>query len=352
LKDRLIKHKKTMKTSAALTSLLTLLSIQSAVGAGNAIDVPLGGGQQVPPITSTVTGQATIELLSDGTIEYFVSLLNPNGVELLGAAGAHIHCGESGANGPVVVPLAQQVDGGRLTSPLELSGTIDEAGIVENTCGATIALLYESIRAGRTYINVHSTENPTGEVRGQIPKVTAGDGAINVPLRGENQVPAVDSTVTGMITIQLFSDNSLEFFADLANPNGVALLGESGAHIHCGDIDATGPVVAFLAQPVDGGRTEAQVGFSGSVVATGIADDACGATLDLLYQSIIAGRTYVNVHSTENPSGEVRGQILLPALAPTSAPTRRIVRAPISSPAALLSDLLLRWPQLLPCKAC
>jgi hypothetical protein len=100
----------------------------------------------------------------------------------------------------------------------------------------------------------------------------------------------------------------------------VLLLSAAGAHIHCAEAGAKGPVVAFLAQQVDGGRTEAEVGFSGSFDATGIVDDTCGATLGLLYATIIASRTYVNVHSTENPSGEVRGQILTGALAPTSAP--------------------------------
>jgi hypothetical protein len=100
----------------------------------------------------------------------------------------------------------------------------------------------------------------------------------------------------------------------------VLLLGAAGAHIHGAEAGANGPVVAFLAQQVDGGRTEAEVGFSGSFDATGIVDDTCGATLGLLYATIIASRTYVNVHSTENPSGEVRGQILTGALAPTSAP--------------------------------
>jgi hypothetical protein len=97
------------------------------------------------------------------------------------------------------------------------------------------------------------------------------------------------------------------------------LLGMDGAHLHCGPIDGGGPVVAFLAQPVTGGRTEAQVGFSGFIDVTGIVDTTCGATIDLLYETIVAGGTYVNVHSTENIDGEVRGQILIPALEPTSS---------------------------------
>jgi hypothetical protein len=161
-----------MKTVTALTSLLVLLSIQSTLSAHA---VALSGENQVPAMTSTVTGKATIDLLEDGTIEYKVNLANPDGVELLGAAGAHIHCGAIDANGPVVAFLAQPVEGGRMEEEVDFSGVLDATSIVNNTCGATIDLLYTSIMEGLTYVNVHSTENPTGEVRGQTltPVMTA-----------------------------------------------------------------------------------------------------------------------------------------------------------------------------------
>jgi Cu/Zn superoxide dismutase len=286
---------------------------------GKVISVSLSGEEEVPTVTSNVTGTATIDLLSDGTIKYFVNVLNPDGVELLGASGAHIHCGASGENGPVVAFLTQPVDGGMLMSPVQFSGVLNVTSIVDDACGATIAMLYASIRAGGVYINVHSTENPDGVVRGQIPEPTPLNDAINVSLTGENEVPAINSAVTGMMTIQQFSDSSLEFSANLLNPDGVELLGAAGAHIHCGAIGANGPVVAFLTQPVEGGRMEEEVNFSGFLDATSILDEACGATIDLLYKSIMEGRTYVNVHSTKNPDGEVRGQTLTSVMAPDSA---------------------------------
>jgi hypothetical protein len=320
-----------MKTFTALTSLLALLSTQSALG--SVINVVLSGGQEVPdPVITNVTGTATIELLSDGTIGYSVMLLNPAGIELLGMDGAHLHCAESGANGPVVAFLAEPVTGGRTEMKVDFSGFINATDIIDPTCGATIELLYGSMRAGRVYINVHasdqsddmnvhSSSNPDGEVRGQIPKVTPEDEAIVISLSGANEVPSIYSNVTGIFTIQHFSDCSLEFSANLTNPDGVELLGVAGAHIHCGPIDGDGPVVAFLAQPVTGGLTQMEVGFSGVIDVTGIVDPSCGATIDLLYDTIMAGGTYVNIHSSSNPDGEVRGQILMSASKRKQLPT-------------------------------
>jgi hypothetical protein len=275
----------------------------------NVISVSLSGGEEVPAVTTDVTGSATIELLADGTIEYSGSVLNPSGVAVLGAAGAHIHCGMSGENGPAVVFLAQPVDGGLLTSPVQFSGILDDSSIADDSCGGTIALLYASIRAGNTYVNVHSTENPSGEVRGQtLPPTSIGD-VISITLSGENAVPTITTTVTGTTTFQKFSDGTIEFDTSMANPDGVALLGVSGAHFHCAAFGMNGPLVALLAQPVEGGRMETEVGFAGYLDATSIIDGTtCGDTIDLLYASIMEGNAYVNVHSTENPSGEVRGQ--------------------------------------------
>jgi hypothetical protein len=77
-----------------------------------------------------------------------------------------------------------------------------------------IAMLYASIKGG-AYINVHSTENPAGEVRGQI----VGK-VISVSLSGEEEVPAITSSVTGTATIDLLADSTIEYFVNLLNPDG------------------------------------------------------------------------------------------------------------------------------------
>jgi hypothetical protein len=47
-------------------------------------------------------------------------------------------------------------------------GTFTAANIVNPSCGSSIVALFESMKDGLVYVNVHSAANPTGEVRGQL----------------------------------------------------------------------------------------------------------------------------------------------------------------------------------------
>ena len=85
---------------------------------------------------------------------------------------AHLHLGPASANGPVVVTLfegpARNVNG------LLIKGTIDNRDVVDFAAGGgnpatnSVASLYQAIRDGRLYVNVHSEQFPDGVVRGQI----------------------------------------------------------------------------------------------------------------------------------------------------------------------------------------
>ena len=69
-------------------------------------------------------------------------------------AGAHIHTGAKGATGPVVVVLC----GTNCHSPMSGTATLS-------------ASFLKAMKGGGTYVNVHTTKNPSGEIRGQV-KVT------------------------------------------------------------------------------------------------------------------------------------------------------------------------------------
>ena len=66
------------------------------------------------------------------------------------ATAAHIHAGARGVAGPVLIPLC-----GPCSTPASGTVTLTQAQI-------------DSIKAGKTYVNVHTTKNPNGEIRGQI----------------------------------------------------------------------------------------------------------------------------------------------------------------------------------------
>jgi len=126
----------------------------------------LTGDQEVPPVMSTTSGNMKLRANSRHTQLTF-DLKVTDGTAILGGPGAHIHCAPSGENGPVVVFLAGGVpvgfDGG-----LRVWGTISDDKIINAACGGTIVELMQAFVTGNAYVNVHSSANPGGEIRGQI----------------------------------------------------------------------------------------------------------------------------------------------------------------------------------------
>jgi len=108
--------------------------------------VTLSGSQEVPPVKTSATGSATVMIKSDRSVS---GSITTTGID---AIAAHIHEGEAGKNGPVIVPFAKASDGTWSIAPgAKLSET-----------------QYASYLAGNLYVNVHSAANKAGEIRGQI----------------------------------------------------------------------------------------------------------------------------------------------------------------------------------------
>lgn len=129
-------------------------------------EAELSGDQEVPPVATEAEGEAEFEVNEDMT-EIKFKLKVKETVGMLGAAGAHIHCAPEGENGPVVVFLAGEVPGG-FVEEFETEAVVTDINIINDACGSTIAELTEAMVNGDTYVNVHSTDFPAGEVRGQI----------------------------------------------------------------------------------------------------------------------------------------------------------------------------------------
>lgn len=113
----------------------------------------LNQSQEVPtPTPTTATGTAVFSLNADNSLT--CSLVTTN---LTGGIAAHIHQGDPGVAGPIIIPLT----GGPTTW----------------TCPSTVLTADQltALRTGGLYVNAHTTANSTGEIRGQI--VAAGSGS-------------------------------------------------------------------------------------------------------------------------------------------------------------------------------
>jgi hypothetical protein len=119
---------------------------------------PLSWNQEVPPATgSQGTGLAT-GIYDDATnILTFSSMSVSN---LLGTMTAsHIHTGAVGVNGPIIV---------NLPTFGSWSGTGPNATYVQTSPIVLTSAQEAQFLAGGTYINIHTTRLPGGEVRGQL----------------------------------------------------------------------------------------------------------------------------------------------------------------------------------------
>src|SRR5262249_48931394 len=158
----------------ALVSASTLVVAQE--GFKNISEV-LTGYQETPSAVSTTgNGTFTARLSDDGTrIDWELSYNDLEGA----VQQAHIHFGQKSVSGPVSVFLCTNLGNGPAGTqpcpapPATISGTIMAADVTNGANDRGISAgelgeLIQAIRAGVTYVNVHSTRWPGGEIRSQI----------------------------------------------------------------------------------------------------------------------------------------------------------------------------------------
>lgn len=154
-------------TGFALTSLLYVAGVQ-ADGERGQFKTRLNGFNEVPAVSSTGSGEFSARIRGD-IIDWELAYTELEGTT---TTAAHIHLAQKDVNGGVSVFLC----GG--TTPPCTAGS----GIFRGTITATdvtgpaaqginageIAELISAMRAGNTYVNVHTNKHPGGEIRGQI----------------------------------------------------------------------------------------------------------------------------------------------------------------------------------------
>ena len=157
-----------MTISPPKFSALLLLCLAAACGGTDATAVSnnfgasLSGAGEVPAVTTTTATATATFTLSGASMSYTITYSN------LSAAptGAHIHLGPSTGSGPVVIAFS----GVPTTTSGTFSGTFTSADVKAQTSPAVSTLndLVVQLRAGNAYTNMHTSNNPSGEIRGQI----------------------------------------------------------------------------------------------------------------------------------------------------------------------------------------
>ncbi len=158
---------------AALVLTLGGATMATATGDRFKARTNLTGYEEVMPISTSGGGTFRATINKDDTIDYKLWFSGTEGT----VTQAHIHFGQEGVNGGIMVFLCSNLGNGPAGTqacPAEgqVEGTLDAASVV-GPSGQGIAVrefdeVVSVIRAGVAYVNVHSTLYPGGEIRGQL----------------------------------------------------------------------------------------------------------------------------------------------------------------------------------------
>jgi Cu/Zn superoxide dismutase len=237
--------------------------------------LPLSAKNENPaPAGRNETGTFVLRIMSDNSVQYNITVTGLTAGDAL--TGAHIHTGNPGVNGGVILNFAPTFTGG------------SASGSVANVRPTLLDSMNNGI--AELYVNVHSTQVTSGLVRAQLNSTV--QWAQDVTLSGANEVPAVTTTATGSARFRLTTDGKLYY---VVNVTGLTA-GDgdlTAAHIHNGAAGTNGTVLVGLISTV------ADFGVNKQLQLTDVQKTAIEGT----------GALYVNAHSTLFPAGIVRGQI-------------------------------------------
>ena len=235
------------------------------------VTAKLNGAQEVPSITTNAQGVGSFMInATRDTVCINISVTGLSGA----ITGIHIHDGLAGINGGVFKDLTPFVSGNKITA--KLTGADASAANISK------------FLSGKFYVNVHTTANPNGEIRGQLYLET--DWSFSVMMNGSQETPSVTTTAYGVGVFNLSKDLSkINFNVITQGLNGTT----SGAHLHYGAPGASGGVAVDLSSNVNG-----------NVISGVIANPTT-----MLIDSMMAGRIYFNVHNAANAGGEIRSQL-------------------------------------------
>ncbi|BCS52951.1 CHRD domain-containing protein [Geobacter sp. SVR] len=147
-----------------LAVLAIFVSVSVGMAAEKTFKAKLAGRESVPTVQTKASGDAEFKLSKDGKqLDYKLTVKDIENV-----TAAHIHLGKKGENGP---PVAGIFAGPKKTGKFKgvlAEGVITDKDLMGDFQGKGLDALVKEIKAGNTFVNVHTDAHPDGEIRGQI----------------------------------------------------------------------------------------------------------------------------------------------------------------------------------------
>ncbi|MBL0225523.1 MAG: CHRD domain-containing protein [Geobacteraceae bacterium] len=226
------------------------------------------GGEQVRPrnVITGASGYGSVTL--DPLTKQLSGFIVTSGIA---GIAAQIHDGLSGNNGTVVLTL----EGGPVVWTVPATTVLTDAQIARLTAGAY-------------YFNVQSDAFSNGEIRGQLNQQVRF-----AALKGAHEIPPVASGASGIGILAL--DPVTRQFSGFVKAGGFGSAVTSVA-LRFGDAVTNGPGILNLV--TSGNGIWSVPAFNNPVVS------------DAIVAAFNNDALYVNIHTQDNPGGELRGQIM------------------------------------------
>ena len=244
---------------------------------GTEFTARLSPAQEPGGVDSDGAGTAAMTLTDEGLqFRVTVSGLTSDKVN------AHFHRAPAGTNGSVVRGINDEFVG------LTAEGTwtaSDGEPLTEE--------LIQALMLGELYLNIHTTDNPGGEIRGQVlPSEGVGLRAVYT---NEQEFADIEQDGNGVATLTL-TEHGLIYHTTVTNLTG----DHTNAHFHGGAIGVSGGVIHGIHDNFVGNSARGvwRATGDGMLTAENISD-------------LVSGDLYLNVHTAANGPGEIRGQVLL-----------------------------------------
>jgi plastocyanin len=248
----------------------------------------LSGGSETVPVGSRGRGMVIAEVSGNRTyVTGSFSTLTGDVNEAI-AGGAHIHFGNAGLNGGILYNLKPSIAPSKKAADLFFA---------DNTLRTSVNFL-DTLRQRAAYVNIHSTTNASGEIRGQL--LPMARAYFTTFLSGVNEIPnPALSTGRGHLKYELSGTRLVVTgaFSNLVGNFNPSIAG--GAHLHFGRVGANGSIATNL------NATVLPDNKTGGFLATNNTIPLTGPQID----SLVAGRMYANIHTSTNAGGEIRGQV-------------------------------------------